>query len=89
LKQSSAIEYCYKKNNTEMTTPEKITEKLDEIASRAGSRRDVAQLVDALRDAVATITQFGTPPARMTPQQRSKMADDALDRVARLLGLRN
>ena len=67
---------------------EKIVEKLDEVASRASTRRDVPQLVDALRDAVATLTHLGTPSTRMTPQQRSKLADDALDRIAHTLGLR-
>ncbi|HLI81973.1 MAG TPA: hypothetical protein VKV03_18420 [Candidatus Binataceae bacterium] len=72
-----------------MTTIEKITEKLDEIASRAGNRRDVPQLVDALRDAIATIEHLGTSLTRMTPQKRSKMAEDALDRIAQLFGLRD
>lgn len=70
-----------------MTTIEKITEKLDEIASRAANRRDVPQLVDALRDAVATITRLGAPQSRRTPQKSSKMADDSLDRIAHILGL--
>jgi hypothetical protein len=72
-----------------MTTIEKITEKLDEISPRAVNRRDVPQLVDALRNAVATIAQLGNPPTRMTPQQRSKLADDALERIAHILGLRS
>jgi hypothetical protein len=65
-----------------MTTIEKITAKLDEIASRAGNRRDVPQLVDAMRDATKTIACLGSP---MTPKQRSKLAEYILDRIARTL----
>ena len=70
-----------------MTTIEKITEKLDEIASRASNRRrDVGQLVDALRVAVSTIAMLGAPPTRMTPNERLKVCDDAIERIARELG---
>jgi len=72
-----------------MTTIEKITEKLDEIASRATNRRDVSQLVDALRDAVATIERLGSPTRRATPRQRSKVVEDTLGRIAHTLGARN
>ena len=72
-----------------MTTIEKITEKLDEISSRAVNRRDVPQLVDALRNAVATIAHLRNPPTRMSPQQRSKFADDSLERIAHILRLRS
>jgi len=72
-----------------MTTIGKITEKLDEIGSRSNMRRDVPHLIEALTDAVATIGHLCDPKTRMTPQQRSKLADDALDRVADILGERN
>jgi len=72
-----------------MSTVEKISEKLDEIAARSRKRRDVGQLVDSLREAVATITHLDPPPARMTPRERSKFANDSLERIAHLLGLRN
>jgi hypothetical protein len=56
-----------------VTTIEKITEKLDEIASRASNRRrDVGQLVDALRVAVSTIAKLGAPPTEMTPEEAPK-----------------
>jgi hypothetical protein len=71
-----------------MTTIEKIVEKLDEIASRASNRRDVPQLVDALRDAVTTIERLGSPTNRTTPKQRPKMAEDTLSRIAQTLGTR-
>jgi hypothetical protein len=71
-----------------MTTIEKIVEKLDEIASRASNRRDVPQLVDALRDAVTTVERLGSPTNRTTPKQRSKMAEDTLGRIAQTLGAR-
>jgi hypothetical protein len=70
-----------------MTTLEKVTVKLDEIASRASNRRrDVGQLVDALRVAVSTIAMLGAPPTRMTPKQRLKACDDAIERIAQELG---
>ena len=70
-----------------MTTLEKVTVKLDEIASRASNRRrDVGQLVDALRVAVSTIAMLGAPPTRMTPKQRLKVCDDAIERIAQELG---
>ena len=69
-----------------MTTLEKVTEKLDEIASRASTRRDVGQLVDALRSAVSTIAMLGAPPTRMTAKERLKVCDDAIERIARELG---
>ena len=70
-----------------MATIEKITKKLDEIASRASNRRvTVGQLVDALRVAVSTIAMLGAPPTRMTPKQRLKVCDDAIERIARELG---
>jgi hypothetical protein len=70
-----------------MTNIEKITEKLDEIASRAGTRRrDVGQMVDALRVAVSTIVILGAPPTRMTPKERLKVCDDAIERIAQELG---
>ena len=72
-----------------MTTIEKITEKLDEIGSRSNMRRDVPHLIEALTDGVATIGHLSDPKTRMTPQQRYKLADDALDRVADILGERN
>jgi hypothetical protein len=66
-------EYCSLENNTSVTTIEKITEKLDEIASRASNRRrDVGQLVDALRVAVSTIAKLGAPPTEMTPEEAPK-----------------
>src|SRR2546427_10809019 len=84
-------EPCYLENNffqrtNAMTTIEKITEKLDEISSRASKRRDVGQLIAALRDAVSTITMLGSPPTRITPKQRLKVCDDAIERIARELG---
>jgi hypothetical protein len=70
-----------------MTALEKVTVKLDEIASRASNRRpDVGQLVDALRVAVSTIAMLGAPPTRMTPKQRLKVCDDAIERIAQELG---
>jgi len=69
-----------------MTTIERITEKLDEIASRASRRRDVGQLVVALRDAVSTIAMLGAPPTRMTKKERLKVCDDAIERIAQELG---
>jgi hypothetical protein len=69
-----------------MTTIEKITEKLDEMSSRASRRRDVGQLVDALRAAVSTIAMLGTPPTEMTPEERLKVCDDAFERIAQELG---
>ena len=70
-----------------MTTLEKVTEKLDEIASRASRRRrDVGQLVDALRGAVSTIAKLGAPPIEMTPEERQKVCDDAIERIAEELG---
>jgi hypothetical protein len=70
-----------------MTTLEKVTEKLDEIASRASRRRrDVGQLVDALRAAVSTIVMLGAPPTEMTPEERLKVCDDAIERIAEELG---
>ena len=70
-----------------MTALEKVTLKLDEIASRASNRRrDVGQLVDALRVAVSTIAMLGAPPTRMTPKQRLKVCDDAIERIAQELG---
>lgn len=68
-----------------MTTIERITEKLDEIASRSAKRRDIAQMVDALRVAVSTIARLGTPDSRMTTRERLKMCDDAIEQVARHL----
>jgi hypothetical protein len=70
-----------------MTALEKVTVKLDEIASRASNRRrDVGQLVDALRVAVSTIAMLGAPPTRMTPKVRHKVCDDAIERIAQELG---
>ena len=69
-----------------MTTIEKITEKLDEIASRASTRRDVGQLVDALRGAVSTIAKLGALPTEMTPKERLKVCDDDIERIAQELG---
>jgi hypothetical protein len=70
-----------------MTALEKVTVKLDEIASRASNRRrDVGQLVDALRVAVSTIAMLGAPPTRMTPEERQKVCDDAIERIAQELG---
>jgi hypothetical protein len=69
-----------------MATIEKITEKLDEIASRASKRRDVGQLVRALRVAVSTITMLAAPETRMTPEARLKVSDDTIERIARELG---
>jgi hypothetical protein len=68
-----------------MTAIQKITEKLDEISRRASNRRDVPQLTRALTDAVATIARLGNPKVRMTPQQRSKLADVTLESIADLL----
>jgi hypothetical protein len=88
---SFPTELCYTGNKffqraNAMTTIEKITEKLDEIASRAGTRRrDVGQLVAALRVAVSTITRLGAPAPRMTTRERLKMCDDAIEQVARHL----
>ena len=81
----------FSKNITAMTTLEKITEKLDEIASRASRRRrDVGQLVDALRGAVSTIAKLGAPPTQMTPEERLKKYATTLSNVLRKsLGLRN
>jgi hypothetical protein len=72
--------------NTQMITLEKITEKLDEIASRVSNRRDVPQLIDVLRDAVATIARLGSATSRTTPQQRSKVAEGTLGQIAHTLG---
>ncbi|MGB6562287.1 MAG: hypothetical protein WBE69_06750 [Candidatus Binataceae bacterium] len=69
-----------------MTTIEKIAAKLDEIASRASTRRDVGQLVDALRDAVSTIVMIGAPPTEMTPEERLRLCYDAMERIAQELG---
>ena len=69
-----------------MTALEKVTVKLDEIASRASARRDVPQLVEALRVAVSTIAMLGDPPTRMTPKERLKVCDDAVERIAQELG---
>jgi hypothetical protein len=69
-----------------LSTIEKISEKLDEIASRAFTRRDVGQLVDALRGAISTIAKLGALPTDMTPQERLKVCDDAIERIARELG---
>jgi hypothetical protein len=69
-----------------MTTTEKITRKLDEIASRASRRRDVRQLVDALRAAVSTITMLGGTPTQMTPEERLQICTDAIERIAQELG---
>ena len=77
------------RDDIEMTTVERITEKLNEISSRASKRRDVPQLVNALTDAVATIVQLDTPPAQMSPRQRSRLANDTLDRIALILGARH
>jgi hypothetical protein len=68
------------------STIEKITEKLDEIASRAFKRRDVGQLVDALRRAVSTIAELGAPATRMTSRERLRVCDDAIERIAQELG---
>ena len=70
-----------------MTTIEKITEKLDEIASRASTRRDVGQLVDALRSAVSTIVMLGAPPTQITPEERLRVCYDAMEWIAQELGL--
>jgi len=69
-----------------LTTIEKIAAKLDEIASRASSRRDVGQLVDALRGAVSTIAKLGALPTEMTPEERLRVCDDAMERIALELG---
>jgi hypothetical protein len=69
-----------------VTTIEKITEKLDEIASRASTRRDVGQLVDALRGAVSTIAMLGAPPTEIAPEERLRVCDDAFERIAQELG---
>jgi hypothetical protein len=69
-----------------LTTIEKIAAKLDEIASRASTRRDVGQLVDALRYAVSTIATLGAPPTEITPEERLKACDDAFERIAQELG---
>jgi hypothetical protein len=71
-----------------MSTTGKTSEKVDEIASRARNRRDVPQLVDALRDALAAIERLGSPTNRTTPKQRSKMVEETLGRIARTLGAR-
>jgi hypothetical protein len=71
-----------------LTTIEKITEKLNEIASRASTRRDVGQLVDALRGALSTIAKLAALPTEMTPQERLRICDDAIERIARELGSR-
>jgi type VI protein secretion system component VasF len=69
-----------------LTTIEKIAAKLDEIASRASTRRDVGQLVDALRDAVSTIAKLGALPTEMTPEERLRVCYDAMERIAQELG---
>jgi hypothetical protein len=70
-----------------MTTIEKITAKLDEIASRASKRRDVGQLVVALRSAVSAITMLGAEPTGMPPEERRlKICADAIERIAQDLG---
>jgi hypothetical protein len=72
----------------DLTTIKRITAKLDEIASRSSTRRDVGQLVAALRGAVSTIAMLGAPPTRMMPKDRlRKYADDALERIAQELGV--
>jgi hypothetical protein len=69
-----------------LTTIEKIAAKLDEIASRASTRRDVGQLVDALRGAVSAIAKLGALPTEMTPKERLKVCDDGIERIAQELG---
>jgi hypothetical protein len=69
-----------------LTTIEKIAAKLDEIASRASTRRDVGQLVDALRGAVSTIAKLGALPTEMTPEERLTVCYDAMERIAQELG---
>jgi hypothetical protein len=69
-----------------MSTIDKITAKLDEIASRASTRRDVGQLVYALRGAVSTIAMLGASPTRMTSKERLKVCEDAIERIALELG---
>jgi hypothetical protein len=70
----------------DLTTIEKIAAKLDEIASRASTRRDVGQLVDALRGAVSTIAKLGALPTEMTPEERLRLCYDAMERIAQELG---
>jgi hypothetical protein len=69
-----------------LTTIEKIAAKLDEIASRASSRRDVGQLVDALRGAVSTIAMLRALPTETTPEERLRVCDNAFERIAQELG---
>jgi hypothetical protein len=70
----------------DLTTIEKIIAKLDEIASRASTRRDVGQLVDALRGAVSTIAKLGALPAEMSREERLRLCYDAMERIAQELG---
>ena len=69
-----------------MSAIERIAVKLDEMASRSSKRRDVGQLVAALRDAVSTIALLGASPAEITPEERLRICDDALERIAQELG---
>jgi hypothetical protein len=69
-----------------MTAIEKIVAKLDEIASRSSTRRDIGQLIAALRDTVSTIAMLGAPPTRMTQKERLRICDDAIERIAQELG---
>jgi hypothetical protein len=73
-------------NNTHNETTKKITKKLDEIASRAFNRRDVRQLVDALRGTVSTIAILGAAATQMTPEERLQICTGAIERFAQELG---
>jgi hypothetical protein len=69
-----------------MSAIERIAVKLDEMASRSSKRRDVGQLVAALTDAVSTIALLGASPTEITPEERLRICDDALERITQELG---
>jgi hypothetical protein len=69
-----------------LTTIEKITAKLDEIASRASTRRDVGQLVDSLRGRGIDDRQARRSATEMTPEERLRVCYDAMERIAQELG---
>ena len=70
-----------------MTALEKVTVKLDEIASRASNRRrDVGQLIDALGLRYRRLPCSGLRGLGVTPKQRLKVCDDAIERIAQELG---